>query len=325
MKNNILLEPRYVINDVTALTAFTAEQRKVIIEYSNAFEVFGLTAFTQMAEIFHDLDIDIKSLPPEVFVAFPNKYQSLGRKLLLQFDQESYQHFCGYHSLQWFLSTSEEEQKIRFFLSTNDWKLNILFSFQTLLEKEFVLENIYQLFLSGNVAHCYLFDILSAFENEILEIKFFPKNGEVLYVSEKDIIFHHFVGSPIYFRLDLADTYVFCDDTRFFQTEPVFHFFESDLPSTYLEDIFQNTMLKSPLDLAIILNKMGFSAPFDLDILEDNKLSLLDYDDHEFTISFFSNSMFIQLEGDDFAYEYAISTPGVSIGLELQNIEVYDL
>ena len=113
MESTILLEPRYVVTDVTALTTFTPAQREVIVEDSHAFEVFGLTAFSQMAEIFHTFEVDIKQLPPEMFVAFPNKYQSIGRKVLSQFDLVKHR-LVDHTVLQWWISTFEEEEQIRF-------------------------------------------------------------------------------------------------------------------------------------------------------------------------------------------------------------------
>ena len=321
MESTILLEPRYVVTDVTALTTFTPAQREVIVQDSHAFEVFGLTAFSQMAEIFHTFEVDIQSLPPEIFVNFPNKYQSIGRKVLSQFDLVK-QKLIDHSVLQWWISTLEKEQQIRFSLAGNKWKLDIVFGFHTLHERDTILDQIEEMFLSGENAHCYLGNILNAFPNQILQIRYIPKEGTAFHCNQRELATAHFIGTPMYFRLDVTDSYVCCDDTQFFDTVPVFQDYDNWIPAhILLEDFLKNSVLKSPLDLIVILNKMGFHAPYYL-LTDEDSMTILDADDHDVTISFFGNFMFIQLQGDDFAYEYSISTTGPSFHLRLENPHV---
>ncbi len=318
MESKILLEPRYAVTDVQALTSFTPEQREVILQDSNAFEVFGLTAFSQMAEIFHTFDIDTKSLPPELFVSFPNKYQSIGRKVISQFDL-IHKKMVSSFSLEWLIFTMEDEQQIRFSLANHQGKLDILFQFHSFPERETIFNNIDEMFLSGETAHCYFQDIVDAFPNQIVYLRYSTNVGTSLYYHQEELQNVHFIGSPMYFRLDVTDSYVCCDDTQFFDTVPVFEDYGNWIPANILlEEYLENSILRSPLDLVVILNKMGFTAPFYLET-DTGHLTVVDANEHEMQISFFKNFMFIQLEGDDFAYEYSISTAGVSLDITLEN------
>ena len=312
------LKPRYVITDDTALTVFTSAQKQVILEDSNVFETFGITAFRQMSEMFELIGVDVKSLPPEMFVAFPNRYQNLGRKVLCQFDSDYKTLISTYH-LVYFLSVLDDDKLIRFSLVTENKHLDVIFSYHDLAEKENLLSRIYNLFLSGNTAYCYFTDLLNTFPDEMRTVRFIEENGSAFQLNKKELFEQQFSHTIKFFRLDLADTYLQAGDEVVVPSLPSSEKFYGRVATLLVPSALENSVLKNEIDLLAILEEMGFTAPFDVDIEDDSTIYVNSDNDWYFDLFVFGNSIFFTFfdEEGSTTYEYVISTPDVSVSLTL--------
>jgi len=295
-----ILENRYVVTQKGALTTFTVEQRVVIIEYSKAFETFGMTAFTKMEQILQKVGVDIKEYPKEIFVDFPNRYQTMGEKTVYQFDKADYRSLLGKSSLYWFLSTLEQE--IHFCIASEDWKLQMALEYTSLEEKEEVLDKIQEMFLSGEVAYVYLLDIETAF----------PQDKSIRFVTTVQGILQN---KPIC----LSDVYLEREETTILLPED----FEVEIDGYsyytdgWLEEATKHSVVRTKLDIKTILEKLGFTAPFVIWDRNENVLELQDYENRSFELEVWGNLCFIKLGEDTFWYTFQISTPGVSFYLDM--------
>jgi len=295
-----ILENRYVVTQKSALDTFTVEQREVLIRYEKVFNTLGLTAFTKIEQILKKLGVDIKEYPPEIFVNFPNRYQTIGEKQLYQFDRTDYRTLLGISSLYWFLSTLEKE--IHFFLSDGNWKLQMVLPYASFEEKEEILDKLYEMFFSGKVAYVYLLDIETAF----------PQKRSLNFVTTAKKFLKN---KPIY----LSDMYLDRDEVetsleKNFVVEVDDY---ADDTTCWLEEVTIYSVVKTELDLQMILEKLGFKTPFTIWDVKEHVLELEDSKGKSFRIKAWGNLFFIKLSEETSWCTFKISTPGISISMKL--------
>lgn len=296
----MILENYYTINQNSH--SFTPEQREMLLQYSNAFQTFGVTAFEKMEQILKEADVTIRDYPSDIFIDFPNRYNSIGEKTLYNFDKEDCKTVLCTSSLRWFLATLEEKEQIHFSISNGEWHLKLALDYTSSQEKEQLLNTIEHHFLSGKTAHFYLLDILHIFPEKNRRMISFSST------SEKSLEETH---------LDLTDSYINANSPFPILETSVAKIDDDSSYTRYsLESAFENSVLKSELDLTRILEKLGFSSPYHVYGIENNILSL-DSNGFLLQIELWGDLFSINIEDDPVWYTYQISSPGYSIILQL--------